>query len=370
MKNKVLTIVFLILVFGIALLQIVIPDKVYSKSEKRMLSKLSEFSFENFYSGKFTSSVEDYISDQFVGRDGFVTAKTMMSILMQKKDSGGVYFAKDGYLIEIHKNVKESQYKKNLAHIEEFAKKMKELRQDRRVTLLPVPSASWTLRDKLPRFAANVNQKALIDLAKEYDIDVLDITDALYDKKNEYIYYKTDHHWTSYGAYLGYVEYMKHVGKKPRSLSDFTKETLCTNFRGTTYSKVNLFFAPFDEIDAYYMDLFYKVSYNSDTYVTDSIYERSYLEGKDQYAVFLNSNQELTHIEGNGTGSILILKDSYANCFAQFLPEEYKDIYLIDLRFYTGSVEEFVEENDIDEILFLYNVPNLAEDKNVIRCTK
>ena len=161
MKNKVLTIVFLIFVFGIALLQIVIPDKVYSESEKRMLSKLPEFSFENLYSGKFTSSVEDYFSDQFVGRDGFVTAKTIMSILMQKKDSGGVYFAKDGYLIEIHKNVKESQYKKNLAHIEEFTKKMKELRQDRRVTLLPVPSASWTLRDKLPKFAANVDQKAL-----------------------------------------------------------------------------------------------------------------------------------------------------------------------------------------------------------------
>ena len=156
----------------------------------------------------------------------------------------------------------------------------------------------------------------------------------------------------------------------PAPVSDWTREELTDRFRGTTYAKVNAPFAPYDVIDAYYKKGNRQVSYNSGATVADSIYERKYLEGADQYAVFFNSNQADTVAEGDGTGRLLILKDSYANCFAQFCVDDFAQTHLIDLRFFRGSVQKYVQEHEITEVLVLYNVPNFAADTAVSRCAK
>ena len=186
----------------------------------------------------------------------------------------------------------------------------------------------------------------------------------------EYVFYKTDHHWTSLGAYYAYAAWMRDKGETSKPLSDWTKETLCDDFHGTTYSKVNYPFAPYDEIDAYYTTERHGVDYNGGNYVTDSIYERKFLNGSDQYAVFLNSNQATTAVYGGGEGKLLILKDSYANCFAQFCVDDYEETHLIDMRFFRGSVREYIEQNGITEVLVLYNIPNYTSDTGITRCAK
>ena len=206
-----------------------------------------------------------------------------------------------------------------------------------------------------------------MELAKAQGLNTVNVFDILSKHNGEYIYYKTDHHFTSLGAYYCYCAWMQSQGKAVQPLSAWQSQVLCDNFRGTTYNKVNYPFAPYDTVTAYYKTLKHTVSYNGGDYVTDSIYERKYLSGKDQYAVFFNSNQSTTVVTGSGEGKLLIIKDSYANCFAQFVVDDYAETHLIDLRFFKGSVTDYIKSNGITQVLVLYNIPNFAQDTAIAK---
>ena len=108
------------------------------------------------------------------------------------------------------------------------------------------------------------------------------------------------------------------------------------------------------------------MSYNNGQYETDSIYERKYLSGSDQYAVFLNSNQAQTVIQGSGkSGKLLLIKDSYGNTFSQFPVEDYAEVHVLDLRFFKGDVVEYAKENSITDTLVLYGAQNFVKDTNI-----
>ena len=366
MRNKVVTILFcLILIAGIVG-HLFTSDKYYSEHEKRTLKQFPSVTWSNIRSGKFGSEIEKYLADQFPWRDGWVTVKTLAERASGKKESGGVYFCKDDYLIEIHESFNEEQCTANVAALKNLTDALQEQGITLRVML--VPTASRILSDKLPAFAPDADQDRIIGYAKEQGLNIVDVTESLLDHKEEYIYYKTDHHWTSLGAFYAYAAWRQATGRTPSPISAWTKETLCDNFRGTTYAKVNYPFAPYDIIEAFYKTEHHRVDYNSGNYIADSIYERKYLDGSDQYAVFLNSNQATAVVSGDGEGRLLILKDSYANCFAQFCIDDYKETHLIDMRFFRGSVQDYMEEQGITEVLVLYNIPNFTADTNISRC--
>lgn len=120
-----------------------------------------------------------------------------------------------------------------------------------------------------------------------------------------------------------------------------------------------------DEITAWYKHKNRSVSYNGQ-YETNSIYERKYLSGSDQYAVFLNSNQAQTVIEVSGrSGRLLLIKDSYGNSFAQFPAEDYAEVHVLDLRFFKGDVTEYARKNGITDALVLYGTQNFVKDTNL-----
>lgn len=367
MKNKIIPAVFcLLLIAGIAG-SILVPDKYYSESEKRTLKQFPKISLEEVYSGKLSDELEAYLADQFPGRDGWVTVKTIAERFSGKKESGGVYFAKDGYLIETNKSFSQKQTVTNISALKKLSDAMKKEGIPMHVML--VPTASEILSDKLPAYAPTMDQTSVIEYAKKQGLSIVDVTNTLKEHSSEYIFYKTDHHWTSLGAYYAYAAWMQAKGESVDPITAWKKETLCDNFRGTTYSKVNYPFAPYDSIDAFYKTDKHRVDYNSGSYVTDSIYERKYLNGNDQYAVFLNSNQSTTVISGEGNGKLLILKDSYANCFAQFTADDYEETHLIDMRFFKESVKEYISEHGITEVLVLYNIPNFTSDRGIARCS-
>lgn len=220
-----------------------------------------------------------------------------------------------------------------------------------------VPSATEILSEKLPSFAPRAEQQEIIESVKKTGLSVVYITNVLLKRRDEYIYYRTDHHWTSLGAYYAYAEWCKVRGTNPKPISDWKSEVLSDNFRGTTWSKVNLPNSQFDEITAYYKKEQYKVSYNDGSYTTNSIYERKFLLGKDQYAVFFNSNQALTVVEGGGkSGKLLVIKDSYANAFCQFVLEDYAEVHIVDPRFFKDNIVEYALENGITDVIFLYGI--------------
>ncbi|MCM1166579.1 MAG: DHHW family protein [Lachnospiraceae bacterium] len=359
MRNKLPTIIFCAMLAAASVLGALLPDKYYSENERRTLKQLPEPSVKSVFSGKFGGEIEQYLSDQFPARDGWVTLKTLSELALGKRESGGVYFADDGYLIEAHKSLNARQLTANVAAVKRLSDELAGQGITLRVML--VPTADQVLTDKLPAFAPCADQSAVIEYAAKQGLNVVDVTDMLRAHKDEYIYYKTDHHWTSLGAYYAYAEWLRSKGGEVSPLSEWNAETLCDNFRGTTYFKVNYPFAPYDEITAYYKSA-HAVSYNNGSYSADSVYERKFLNGSDQYAVFLNSNQAQTVISGTGKGRLLIIKDSYANTFAQFPAEDYEQTHLIDPRFFRGNIGDYAAENGITEALLLYNIPNFAVD--------
>lgn len=365
MRNKLITIFFCaILAAGIGA-SVLLPDKYYSENEKRTLKQLPTISSNAFFSGKFGDEIEKYLADQFPARNGWVTLKTLSERTLGKRESGGVYFADDGYLIEAHKTLNNRQLTANITAVKQLSDRLGEQGIELRVML--VPTAADIFSDKLPSFAPNTDQGVAIEYARKQGLKVIDVSSVLREHSSEYIYYKTDHHWTSLGAYYAYAAWQSACGRPYSQLSEWQAEILCDDFRGTTYSKVNYPFAPYDEITAYYKTLDHEVNYNNDSYIADSIYERKYLDGNDQYAVFFNSNQAETIIHGSGKGRLLIIKDSYANTFAQFTADDFEETHLIDMRFFRGSVTKYAVDHRIAEALVLYNIPNFANDTGIMR---
>lgn len=365
MRNKIITSVFCLLLAVGTFSGLLVPDKYYSESEKRTLTQKNAVSISDFPSGKMGTALEKYLADQFPLRNGWITAKTLTERFSGKTQISGVYFGKDGYLIDAFTGYDKKQFSTNIEALLKLSEKMKAVGIPVRVML--VPTAAQILTDKLPACAPNLDQRALLSFAESKGLDIVNVFDILSEHKDEYIYYKTDHHFTSLGAYYCYAAWQQALGKTAQPISAWQSRELCNNFRGTTYNKVNYPFAPYDTITAYYKTLNHTVNYNGGSYVTDSIYERKYLSGKDQYATFLNSNQSVTVVSGGGGGKLLILKDSYANCFSQFVIDDYAETHLIDLRFYKESVTEYIEENGITQVLVLYNIPNFAQDTSAAK---
>ena len=257
-----------------------------------------------------------------------------------------------------------SYSKKQLtANAEALAELQKKLAEEGiSVSTMLVPVAAQVLSDKLPACAPVADYAAILKVLSDAGVNVTDIMSILAAHSDEAIYYRTDHHWTSLGAYYAYCTWR---GIEPAA-DEWTKEALCNNFRGTTWNKVPLPSDPAEEITAWYKHANRRVSYNNGEYETDSIYERKYLNGSDQYAAFLNSNQAQTVIQGSGKeGKLLLIKDSYGNTFAQFPVEDYAEVHVIDLRFFRDDIAEYAKANDITDTLVLYGVQSFFKDNNL-----
>ena len=360
MRNKIITSFFCLLLAASALAGLLVPDRYYSEREKRTLMQKPQFTIVDFVSGKFSDEFEQYLTDQVPLRDGWVTMKTYMKLDIGKRESGGVYICKDKYLMDKFTSYSKKQLAANAAALADLQEKL--AAEGVSMNTILVPIAAQVLTDKLPAYAPMADYAAILQVLTDAGVDTVDVFSALSAHSDENTYYRTDHHWTSLGAYYTYCAWR---GIEPNA-DEWTQEILCDNFHGTTWNKVPLPTVPAEEITAWYRQESRHVSYNDGQYETDSIYERKYLSGSDQYAVFLNSNQAQTVIEGSGkSGKFLLIKDSYGNTFSQFPVEDYAEVRVLDLRFFKGDVAEYAKENDITDALVLYGVQNFVKDTNL-----
>ncbi len=360
MRNKIITSFFCLLLAVSALAGLLVPDRYYSEREKRTLTQKPQFTAANFISGKFSDELEQYLTDQVPLRDDWVTLKTYMELAVGKRESGGVYIGKNKYLMDKFTSYSKKQLTANAAALAKLQKVLAE--EGISMDTILVPVAAQVLTDKLPDYAPVADYAAILRVLTDAGVDTTDVFSALAAHGSENIYYRTDHHWTSLGAYYTYCAWR---GVEPNA-DEWTQEVLCTNFRGTTWNKVPLPTVPAEEITAWYKHEYHNVSYNGGEYKTNSIYERKYLSGSDQYAVFLNSNQARTIISGSGrSGKLLLIKDSYGNTFSQFPAEDYAEVHVLDLRFFKGDVAEYAKENGITDTLVLYGAQNFVKDTNL-----
>ncbi|WP_417307239.1 DHHW family protein [Dysosmobacter sp.] len=357
MRNKIITSFFCLLLAVSALIGLLMPDRYYSEREKRTLTQKPKFTVANFISGEFSDELEKYLTDQVPLRDGWVTMKTYMELAIGKRESVGVYICKDKYLMDKFTSYSKKQLVANAAALVDLQEKL--AAEGISMNTILVPMAAQVLTDKLPAYAPVADYAAILQVLTDAGVDTTDVLSALVAHSSENIYYRTDHHWTSLGAYYAYCAWR---GIEP-NVDEWTQEVLCDDFYGTTWNKVPLPTVPAEEIAAWYKHINRSVSYNNGQYETDSIYERKYLSGSDQYAVFLNSNQAQTVIEGSGkSGKLLLIKDSYGNTFSQFPVEDYAEVHVLDLRFFKGDVTEYAKENGITDTLVLYGTQSFVKD--------
>lgn len=375
----IICLVFLVMLFGISVASMVNPVKAYSENENRYLVQKPEFSVETLINGKYTADYEEFITDQFVERDRWIGIKTITELAVLKQDINGVFIGKDGYLIEKHNDndMDKEQLAKNQERLTKFITEYGEELGEDRVKVLIVPTASDILTDKLPPFAPGFDQDKMMDEMKN-DINnkgsyFVDLRDTLKEHNDEYIYYKTDHHWTSLGAYYSYVEWAKSCGIEPLSQDEFKIEKVTDEFLGTVFSKVNRKVEP-DSIYLYnpIKDMDYKLIYNQGEKETDTLYDREKLKEKDKYSVFMGGNNAVVQVDTNHKNGrrLLVIKDSFAHSMVPFSVNHFEKTFMVDFRYFKAGISQYIEENKITDILVLYNTINFAKDKNLGPLTK
>lgn len=366
MKNKVLCIIVLLSVFLLAAGLLLLPKKEYSAQENRYLEPFPEFTMETVTSGSFMQDFETYLSDHFPFRDTFMTIQSKYQRLLGRNQIGEIYIGRDGYYIE------EYQKPQNTKRISSVFSNLEKKVTSADVTFMLVPTAVTVYADKLPKNARNASQTE--EMQKIYSVlesEKIDVTSALLEKKEEYpLYYKLDHHWTSYGAYVAYEAYCRAKNITSVPIEAFKTEVVSDNFQGTIYSKLNDSYAGTDEITVFLTDnQEVTVTYEDTGEVADSPYAPKYLETKDQYSYFLNNIHpmiEINNPEASSEACLVVIKDSYANCLVPFLMNHYQTIYVVDPRYYKSSVSKFINENpEITDILVLYNMNTMDEDLGI-----
>lgn len=310
-QNKVLTGLFLALVFGGTAATFLVPKREFSDRENRALQQFPKASVDSVLNGEFESDYETYLSDQFPGRDGWIRVKTEAELAMGKDEIKNIYFAKDDYLIESHEgSFTTDTAEKNIGYLAAFLKSQENRFETGRITAMIVPNAVEILKDKLPKYAPDSGESAYLSkIQAAVPVSMwFDASSVLAEHKDEYIYYRTDHHWTTLGAWYAYQAWVEAKGFSPAPLSDYTVETLTTDFKGTIESKVGVDVVP-DTIQSFMKkDLpAYTLDYNNGQKSSDDLYDRSYLEGKDKYSVFFGGNQPIIRasIKNNSARKLL-----------------------------------------------------------------
>ncbi len=350
---------------------IVSDKKTFSENENRNLAKVPEFTWSNIKDGGFTSGIESYFADHFPMRDVFLSLMTEAERISGRKEINDVYLAKDGSLIEIFKDPKNTD-----KQIEQFSKLAENI-TDADCMLMLVPTAVEIYSDRLPENATydHLQQKLINHIYESVpeSLKTIDATKMLRSgaetTPDKRLYYRTDHHWTTSGAYEGYRAFCEAAGIDAVPLSEYNSEVVSSNFRGTVFSKLNDPYFGNDEIISYdHPDWNLKVEYSDTEEITNTPYNSEYLTQKDQYSYFLNNIHPMVTITNANVdkGALAIVKDSYANSMIPFLLENYHTIYVFDTRYYKGGPSKFINEHaDISDVLILYNMNTIDNDTGI-----
>ena len=373
---------FFVLISGASL---IIKDREFSPNENRYLAETPELSWDNILSGKFQDGLEDYLRDQVCFRDGWITVKTGIQKACGDTDIGGAYVGKDGYDFEkiTPEDVDEKQVDRNIKAVEDYFMTASETIDKQKLSFLLVPTSGLVMQEKLPKNARLFDQAKYIDQVQKAmkDYNFVDVRDTLMDHNEEYIYYKTDHHWTSAGACLAYEVWSEHTGGEAEKKDELAENVVSDKFRGSLYSKILDADSAYDEIWTYGLqkdDAFGSkdcIVMIDEKQQLDSIYDDEKLQEKDKYAYFLGGNYGQVHIQNQKAASkakgknILIIKDSFANSFVPFVTQDYENIYMVDLRYYNGDMKAYLQEHEITDVLVLYNISNFISDRNLHKLT-
>jgi len=362
-RGAVYSITFALCIIAPILFFLLTGDKEFSEEENRYLQQAPDITVESVLSGKYQTSLEEYLADQFPGRNTFMSLTTLAKLATGHRDIGGVYIASDGFLLDVHTETDFDYdgFRRNMKYISAFC----ESNPGVETAVVLVPAAASVLNDKLPSFASYYDAKNVLETARSEitaaNARIPDLYPVLATSDKSNYYYRTDHHWTVFGAKAAYDCIMQDSGKysgAPSLVSD--------SFLGSTYSKTLYPFANPDQI--YLFPVSDNVKATADGESID-VYDMSALDRKDKYTVFFGGNHGIvTMTNGSAAGkTAVIVKDSFANCFAPLLSEDYGTVIMIDPRYYDGSLQAVIDEYSPNDLFFLFEMSEIASQRDLVK---
>ncbi|OUN33305.1 DHHW family protein [Lachnoclostridium sp. An76] len=361
--------IFLLSLFLVLLVNIIAPDREQSDQENRMLDTMPKLSLTGVLNGDFMEQWESYMSDQFAGRNLLRGLKVKLDRLGGSRMENGVIIGKDGQLFEDIAVPDDELFKDNINAVRSFA----EMYPDIPTTVMLIPDAACILSDSLPAFATVEDQSQMFSMVERGlgdSVSWVDAYSALNKHKTEKLYYKTDHHWTTQAAFYVFQEAAAGLGIEGDVSDDYVSYTVTDSFNGVLASKSGAGLDEKEQIDIYVPtegDDDVIVNYVDEAKKRTSLYDSSKLETRDKYGVFFGGNTSVMDIRTMSTSRqrLLVVKDSFADCFIPFLTPYYREIVVVDPRYYSGTLEDIMETYRITDALILYSGNTFMTDNNI-----
>lgn len=371
--ERIFGLCFALVLAAVFLFNLFMPDKEFSDQENRVLQKLPEFSVSSYAEGRYESKLENYANDQFLFRNFFIKIKAAADITFGKLEANGVYRGRGQYLMEDITSPAEG-FDQTVDALSKFKKSHKGMQMH----FLLAPNAANILEKKLPTSVKPADQDKYMDeffaSMKDCGIKPIDVRKT-FDKAAEdgdiQLYYRTDHHWTTDGAFLAYKQAAKKMHLKDKV--SYERYVVKNDFRGTLASKSGFVNGKDDSIVLYMPSEKEKDYHNSVIYYSDTkkktteFYQLNNLDKKDAYTVFGGSNHPLYTIKTpmKSKETLLLVKDSYANSFIPFLAQNFREIVVVDPRYYFGDIDDIIKKEGVTQVMFLYNANTFFADNSL-----
>jgi hypothetical protein len=382
--ERIMVALFALLIFGFGIGFIALSDRSFSEQENRSLQGFPKFRWDKLADGRFSQEMNEYYADQFPLRDFLVGCKGSVELLLGKGENNGVLLGEDGYIAKRLYNmlcsdetVRKDHDAFDMSHVQSAAQGILNVEQRLDVpfcamlmgrTVDVAPSAfdypihySNALRDTL---------SSVLGTADAY-VDTISMYRDLF-ARGEYVYYKTDHHWTTRGAYYGDVAVMESFGMESEILpmDAFTKTVASDSFYGTTWSAGGMKFVGPDRIEFWSIGNEDEFSVVADGKELNGFYNKDYLEKKDKYSAFLDGTHDVVTVSrknGAERPTLVVFRDSFGSSLAPFLAQHF-DLVLLNLSSYRTDytdVTRYAEEYDADMVLLIYTLENVLEDNRL-----
>lgn len=345
-----------------------VEDRVMSDKENRVLASKPVFTVQGIADGSFMKAVESYLTDQFPFRDEAIYVKSFAERLWGKKQENGAYIGKDGFIFDKPTDYDEKKMNELAKSVAAFSQK----NSKQKTVFTLVPNSTYVYFEKLPAQLILPNQKNQIDAFYKSlgdNILTVDAASCLHKaKSNSQVFYKTDHHWTTRGAFSVFEEIAKKLDIDFKR-QDFDFNLVSNSFEGTLKSKV-LSQASVDSVEICFPKKSagtYYIEMSGKSKKIASFFFESKLKEKNHYEVFLGGNYakvSVTTTLERGR-KLLVIKDSFANCLLPMLTPYFTKIVILDPRYMTESVQKVIQEDDFTDILYLYNANTLFSDTSL-----
>ena len=368
-QEKLVGVIFILTLFLFLIINVIVPDREKSVQENRMLATKPKFRLSSLISGDYDEKFEAYMDDQFVGRDMWRKLKVTVDRIGGSRLENGVYIGTNGQLLEQIEVADENHLAANIKAIKSFSESQSKIP----VRMMLVPDAANVLNHSLPSLAKPEDQTQMFSMVRKDlgdSVEWIDVSTELNKHKTEKIYYKTDHHWTTLGAFYAFQAAAPSLGIDGDLSGKYVSYTVSDSFNGMLASKSGVNLGEKEQIDIYVPteeDTDLIVDYVDEGKRSTSLYDSSKLKEKDQYTVFLGGNSSLLDIRtvSTSTKRLLLVKDSFANSFIPFLTPYYREIVVVDPRYYSGTINDLMDSYRISEVLFLYSGNTFFKDNNI-----